>query len=442
MRRARAISPFSPPVRNSVSPPVLDPRSVPLTTHGAIDLFDWVDGLRGLLPRLGRPRVPVAAPLVVSGWAVDPTSDAPPTAVALVIDGERVYDAEVGFDRTDVQALLGRQTPPMIGFRALISDTLPIGGHVMQSCALGADGQWYLAGQYTFWVSGAVHSERGRGLGAVRINVDHTFGYDRSASREDVVPLGDVALISGWAIDLGTRMPPAGMYAADERGGSWSTLCDVPRADVRAAIGADTDLLGFEIGVPTGALGLGRQKLVLGAFDAAGRPLGSVQDVEFEVAAERRPFPGFARLSTAPVRSAALIAREKDSTMLEPSRTVTCERGDILAVEGWAVAVDGDELHETAQIFLELHPQNVEIPPFRYQAMALYRRERPLAKLPEPPREDAWFSYSLDTSNLAPRTYALRIAVVRAGRCFYARGELGSVRVVEPANSPGEGRRR
>jgi len=436
-----AFSPFSSSLRNSVSPSALDPRFVQETTHGSLDVFDWVDGLRGLLPHIGRPRVPIGAPLVVSGWAVDPTCDMPPAAVAIVIDGQRMYDAEIGLDRTDVQALLGRQTPAMIGFRIVIDDNLPSGGHEMHAYALGSDGEWYQAAHHTFWVYGTVRPERGVGSGSVRLKVDNTTVSGRNNSLPGVVPFGDIALVSGWALDLRTRLPPAGVYATDERGGRWSAACDVPRPDVRAAIGADTDMLGFELAVPTGALGLGRQRISTGAFDGAGRPVGRIQDVTFDVAAEIRPFPGFARLTAEQVSTTAVIAGKKRPTTLQASRTVTCERGEILAIEGWALAGERDAPRETAQIFLELHPPEVEIPPFRYQATALFRRDRALVELPDPPREDAWFSYSLDTSDLAPRTYALRVAVVRAGRCFYARGELGSVRVVEPAGSPGAARR-
>lgn len=431
-----ATLPFSPALRNSVSPSALDPRSVLETTHGSIDVFDWVDGLRGLLPHVGRPRVPVGAPLVVSGWAVDPTCDVPPAAIVIVIDGERVHDAEIGFDRTDVQALLGRQTPPMIGFRIVIDDNLPSGGHEMHAYALGSDGSWYQAAHYTFWVYGTVHPERGVGSGSVRVKVDGTNGGGRQNSLHGVVPFGDVALVSGWALDLGTRVAPAGVYAMDERGGRWSAPCDVLRPDVRAAVGADTDMLGFELAVPTGALAPGQQTISVGAFDGAGRPVGRAQKITFDLAAETRPFPGFARYTDDRVDAIVVLTGAGSRTLLAPRRVLEWERGEVWSLEGWALV--GEE--PSAQIFLELHRSDVVVPPWRYQTISGFRRKRP-QDLPHPPRDDAWFAYAIDTSNLTPGTYELRVAIVRTGRRFYARGELGSVRVVEPAGSSPAARR-
>jgi hypothetical protein len=432
-----AILPFSPALRNSVSPSALDPRGVLETTHGSIDLFDWVDGLRGLIPRVGRPRVPAGAPLVVSGWAVDPTCDMPPAAIAIVIDAERVFNAEIGFDRTDVQALLGRQTPAMIGFRIAIDDNLPSGMHEMHAYALGSNGKWYQADHYTFCVYSSVCPERGTGTGSVRVKVDGAVASGRQKSVAGVVPLGDIAIVSGWALDLGTRVAPAGVYAMDQRGGRWSAPCDVPRQDVRISIGADTDILGFELAVPTGALELGEQKISLGAFDGAGRPVGRVQNVTFELAAETRPFPGFARCTNDRVDAMVLLTGSGRRTLLGPRALVEWERGEVWSLEGWALI--GED--PSAQIFLELQRSDVVVPPWRYQTISGFRRKRPPQDLPRPFRDDAWFTYDIDTSDLTPGTYELGVAVVRLGRRLYARGELGSVRVVEPAGSSPVARR-
>jgi hypothetical protein len=403
-------------------------------TRGIIDVFDWVDGLRGIIPHVGWPRVPQGAPLAVAGWAIDPTSPIPPRAVAIVLDRERTYPAEAFLDRSDVQSELGPQTPDNIGFRGLIRiDGLPPGGHELRAYALGADDAWYEAAYQPFWVYASAWPELGIGAGRVRFSIDATIDAPVRAPRGasvGIVPFGHFAVVTGWAIDLARNTAPAGVCAVDQHGSCWSAPCDLPRPDVQAVTGARTDRLGFELHVPSDELGRGHHELSVYAFDANGRRFGSAEEVEVQVAAEMRPFPGFARPTADEVGAAAMIVGGRRPIVLEPSRVVECERGEALQIEGWAVAEGSGRPAPAALVFLELRVPGVQMPPLRYQPVSGFRRQLTTRDIPKPPRADAWFSYRLDTSDLAPRTYALRVVVVAANRWSYACGELGSIRIV------------
>jgi hypothetical protein len=422
--------------------PAFSPRSVVGTTRGDIDMFDWVDGLRGLFPRIGRPRVPKGAPLIVSGWAVDPTCDEPPAAVAILIDDGPAMQAETGLDRSDVRAELGPETAQDIGFRAVLPiEGLTPGGHQIHAYVLAADGAWYDAAHWSFWVYSSVDPALGAGPGKARLYLDNVIDVPLAGPRgplDGVVPVGDIALVTGWAIDHDRGWSPAGVCAIDETGRAWSAPCDMPRPDVRASIGAAADNLGFEIPIPTDALGRGRHRFKIQAFDAAGRRYGRSLEATFDVAAEMRPFPGFARCTDDRVDAMVLLAGSgRPPTLLGPRVVPEWERGEVWSMEGWALV--GEE--PPAQIFLELHRPGVVTPPSRYQAISGFQPKRPPRDLPAPFSDDAWFACAIDTANITPGMYGLRVAVVRAGRRFYARGELGSVRVVEPAGSPGAARR-
>jgi hypothetical protein len=427
-------------MRNSVSLPPFDPRAISTTARGDIDVLDWIDGLRGLFPRIGRPRVPKAAPLVVSGWAIDPTSAERPRAVMLVVDDGLQHAAETGFDRTDVRAELGPETPNEIGFRAIVPlENIAPGSHGIRAFVLGADGAWYDAAHESFYVYEGVNAGLAPGSGKSRIFVDNIIDVAPNARRGPVdaaVRLGNFALVTGWAVDVTSRQPPAGVCAIDERGRIWSAPCDLSRPDVRTAIGAASDTLGFEIIIATEELGRGRHRLKVTAYDGAGRQFGRSHEVFFDVAAEARPFPGFARLSGDPIATAVRLTVAEQTFVPTPSKVVTCRRGDVLLLEGWAVV--GDDL--PAQVFLELHPRGVVIPPLRYQAVSGFRRKSDSRDLPPPPSDDAWFQYALDTSSVAAGAYTLYLAAVKPGRCFYARGELGTVLVGAPDVSAGAGR--
>ena len=363
-----------------------------------------------------------------------------PRTVAIVLDRARTYAAQGSLDRTDVRAVLGLETPQDIGFRSIIhiDDLLP-GGHELRAYALAADDAWYEAAYQPFWAYASARPELGVGAARARLSIDSVLGMSLHGTRgalEGIVPFGELAVISGWAFDPTGNAAPAGVCAIDDRGGCWSAPCDVRRPDVPAPSGASNDRLGFELRVPSDELGRGQREISVYAFDATGRRFGRGEQVVIQVAAEIRSFPGFARRTADDVTTAGLIVGRGRPVVFQPSRVVECKQGDVLPIEGWAVAGDGEEVGEPAQIFLELRPPDVLIPPLRYHPVSGFRRRLPTREIPEPPREDAWFSYLLDTSDLAPRTYALRVAIVASNRCSYACGELGNVRVVPTSAVP------
>jgi len=78
-----------------------DPDAVTGSTRGSIDNVDFIDGLPGscaMQPTV----VPRGAPLLVSGWTVDPVSDGRPQAVCVLLDRARPLDVHEGKSRCDI----------------------------------------------------------------------------------------------------------------------------------------------------------------------------------------------------------------------------------------------------------------------------------------------------------------------------------------------------
>ena len=271
----------------------------------------------------------------------------------------------------------------------------------------------------------------------VRVEIDVVSAVVPSGERgsvPDVVPLGQFALICGWASDRNTKRAPAGVCALDDRGGRWTAPCDVARPDARAALGAAVDRFGFEIPVPTDGLGRGVHTVEVWAFDDGGRRIGRPTKATFEVGMPMRLFPAFADLLEAPASAQAFVrvrgpGADDALTELRPDRTVVVARGGVLKLEGWASLPGGVP---GAQIVLEMHPLDVAVPPSRYHPVAGYRREKPPREFEPPPCDDAWFSYRLGTALLSPHAYRLTLAVVADGDYRFARADLGTVRVLDP----------
>jgi len=425
-------------MQNSVSLPTLDPRAVSGTTEGAIDMFDYVDAVQGLFARIGPPRVPRGAPVLISGWAVDPTCDVPPSAVAVVLDAMTIHAAETGLSRYDVKARLGVQTPEMIGFRALVpTDHVPAGDHALVAYALAADGAWYEAASRRFRLYARMLPELAVVSRRTRVNLDVIGALAAAGERgtiPGVVPHGQFALVRGWAADLETQQAVAGVCAIDDRGGRWTAPCDIARPDVREAVGGVDDRFGFEIPIPTEGLERGVHTVEVWAFDDRGARLGRPEAGTYEVAMPMRLFPPFADVLAMPAVAQVAVrvsgpGADDALTMLRPDRSIAVARGDVLELEGWAV-LPGDV--PGAQIVLEMHPLDLDVPPTRFHPVAGYRRKKPPREFESPPCEDAWFSYRLGTLLLSPYTYRLTVAVVADGGYRFARADLGTVRVVGP----------
>ena len=421
-----------------------DPLSVTGTTFGDIDVLSHIDALPGLFQSVGPARIPLGAPMTLSGWAVDPNGDLPAEVVAVSINATFVFAAETGFGRYDVKALLGERTPEKIGFRALVpTDMLLPGNHELRAYALSADGVWYQAAYRPFSVHRPMRPEMTISSHRVAVHVDTVDEVTADGKRGPlaaIVPSGHFVSINGWAVDHETKRAPAGICAVDDVSGRWNACCDVVRADARAASGATDERLGFEILIPADALGRGRHVLSMCAFDRDGRRFSGSAEAKVEIAAPMREFPGFASKMKQDARAAAVlqIGDRETPIVMRVGRTIEIEPAETIVIEGWAVA---SEDTAPGQIILELEPLGITVPPLRYHPISGYHRAKPQMRLAPPLREDSWFYYELDPSNLAAQTYALNVAVISGDGCGYARGQLGTLRVVED-ESTGSTRRR
>lgn len=431
-------------MRNSVSPPPFDPHAVAGNTDGELDAFDYVDALPGLIPHPRPQRVPLGAPLVVAGWAVDPHEPRPAQAVCVVLDGARPHDAQTGLSRRDV-AVDRPATPERVGFRAVVpTGDLQAGGHEVRAFALGADGAWYEAGYRPFWLTAAPLPELPQTPRRLRLGIEQVIDLaaDGTLVGFDVpVACGRFALMTGWAIDPTTRRGVAGVAAFDAEGRPWSAPCDVARPDLRGALDALDDRLGFEIVVPADALGRGRHRLRVRGLDAEGRLFEGGLDVTVDVAGAPRGFPAYPRVRRAPAAGAAELVVLDDEGEPGPPAAVTTSfaatlvRGTVVLLEGWALEAGGAG---ASSLFAELAAPELEVPPHRFPALAGFRRDRPSPAVPAPPVADGWFSVRIDTAHLPPRRYALALAVIEPDRRSYARRELGWLTVV-PGSAGGAG---
>jgi hypothetical protein len=425
-------------MQNSVSTPPFDPQAVAGSTAGALDGFDYVDAIPGLVAHPRPYRVPAGAPILVSGWMIDPDVDAPARAVRVVLDGRWQYEAETGLSRRDVSAGHPR-APERIGFRAVVpTDGVPAGGHGLHAYGLAADGAWYEAGYRPFWLAVTPRRELARIPGRLRLQIDQVLDLmpDGSTFADGGPVVRDHhMLITGFALDRTTGRGVAGAAAFDSAGRYWSAPCDVVRADVRAGFGAADDRLGFEIVVPADALGRGRHELTVTVFDGQGRLFDHATPVTVDVAERLDRFPAFPQRSTREPAVALAVTVLGDRAPCataagseQVALTVPCDA--TLLFEGWALDHDG---RAGSAVFVELSAGEGG-PPQRFPAVAGYRRDAAPTALPAPPVDDAWFSTRLDTVHLAPRAYALWVAVFDESRRSYGRRELGTL-TVAPATA-------
>ncbi|MDB5072054.1 MAG: hypothetical protein JWM87_3165 [Candidatus Eremiobacteraeota bacterium] len=426
---------------NSVSPSTFDVAAVLGSAEGAIDGFDYVDGLPGLVGHPRARRVPAGAPLIVTGWALDRRRRGAATAVVVVLDRTRPYAAQTGFSRYDVTASLSEPArDERIGFRAIIpTDVLPAGGHEIRAYALLDDGAWYDAGRYGFSVYEPVRPGLEPSARAVRVHVDQVVDLDATGgivAFDGAVPLGRYAMLTGWAFDRTLNTGPASVYATDDRGNRWSAPCEIARPDIKAAMGTADERLGFELLIPARALGRGRHAVHIGAADHDGRPTGTPIEATLDVAAELRAFPWFAtELECESAAAARLTVEPADgddgsTSALTGENVIDVPRGAPVTVDGWALTSAG--LPATG-VYVELSLPGVGDNPHRHPAIAGFRRDDSPRRLTAPPVADAWFSCRLGTEALPARRHRLDLLVAESGQRLVARRTLGYVNVLPPA---------
>ena len=96
----------------------------------------------------GHPRPSVIAPvgssLRIGGWAVDPATGKPVSAVLLAVDGHVLARSSIGIQRPDVAAALHLPDAAASGFRAeLARDHLPLGHHTVELRFVDTAGDGY-----------------------------------------------------------------------------------------------------------------------------------------------------------------------------------------------------------------------------------------------------------------------------------------------------------
>jgi hypothetical protein len=391
------------------------------TTKGAIEGFDYVDGLPALVPHYRHDRVPKGAPIVACGWADAPLEKTAPLDVRVVLDGSRMLSPEVDAG----------------GFRVVVptADLVP-GGHDIRVYVRGRDDGWYEAAYRPFLVYEPAVRELERLARPLRLRVERVSGAPPLPQFEDVpaIPNGHFALIAGWAFDVARSCGPQGVAVLDKLGRMWSGPLDVARPELRGMLDARDDRLGFEIAVPTDALGRGRWDLRVHAVGEDGRLFESGVDAVIDVAGALRRFPFTARETAAAPRFSARISERDDAETsfiaLGAERTIEVVRGSDYLIEGWALDANGNGADD---VFVEIGETTFVTSPHRLVALAGYRRDEDVPRaLGEPPVPDAWFTCPFETRELAPRAYTLDLVVAAPDRRTIARARLGMLLVVEP----------
>ncbi len=419
---------------NSVSTPPLDVDAVAGRANGALDRFDFVDGIAGLITHPRARVVPQGAPVVAGGWSADPCSFDAPARVCLVVDGAHAFEARTGVSRLDVPPEMG--AAPAAGYEVCFPTAqLPAGGHEARALALSADGSWYDVGGVEFWTTPTPRPSLGTIARQVRAVVDAVVDLapDGSVAKTGgPIPIGRYALLTGYVFDPQTRIRVTGAVASDRSGRMWSAPCNIIRADVRSAACLRDERIGFEIVVPADDVQRGRHLLMVSAFDADGRLFAAGTQVIVDVTPPIRRFPAFPRRRAAEARAAAVFvlpdADAASPARLTPRTAMRAARGKPLTIEGWALDAVG---RGAGTVYVELAPA-AAVPPYRFAALAGYRRSGlPLGLTARPPQPDAWFTADIDTAVLTPGAYRLGLAVFDDDQRTYASAELGTLSVLE-----------
>ena len=409
-----------------------DPAGVAGNTRGGIDTVDYIDGLPGLVTHPQPTTVPHGAPLLVSGWTVDPSTDGPALAVCVLLDGVRPLDAQIGIARGDI--MLEHKTEEFVGYQIVVgTDDLGPGAHELRTYALSADGFWYESAAAGFRLYRRAFPEKETLSRGLQMFLDRVvvIGAETEVPSDTPIRANRWMLFQGWAFDNVSRGGAATIAAFDDAGRMWSGPSTIERPDVRASKHASDDRLGFEIAIPAAVFERGPHRLRFIGYDEAGRRYANSLEAPIEIITAERPFPLTARALPAPPVCAAQLRQVTESTSFRqtlPARTLVEVDGDAeLIVEGWALDKTGAAAEE---VFIELAASGIHIPPQRLATeCALRACAEDIADAP--PVDNAWFRFTFRTAGLQPADYDLALVVVQPGRQSYARVALATLRVTE-----------
>ena len=364
-----------------------DPGAVAGKTRGAIDHIDYVDGMPGLVIHPRPAVLPHGAPLLVSGWTVDPVSGGAPQAICILLDGERPLEPHVEDSRTEYGLVLS-------------TSDLPTGPHELRAYALSEDGSWYESAVVAFRLFDHHRTLPESGTLARELEMlleeplDATTGL--ALPPDTPIRANHWILFRGWTFDRTLGRGAEIIMAADEDGRTWSGP-------------ATLEDRGFEVIVPAAVFGRGRHHLRLTGLDAAGRRYANSIESTFDVIAAERPFPLTARVAGSAPPFAARLPEFR--TSLPAEAPVVLASNGRLVVEGWALDESGVEADE---VYLELTASGAGVPPLRY---------------PAHPVDNSRFRATFNVPPHPNAVYELALAVVQPGRCSYSRASLATLHV-------------
>jgi hypothetical protein len=408
-------------------------------TRGVIDNVDYVDGTPGLVTHPRPTVVPHGAPLLVSGWTVDPATGEAPQAVCILLDGGRALKPQTGIPRTALMQT--DDTPEFVGYGLVLpTRDLQTGPHELRTYALGADGSWYESASVGFRLFDhhRALSEDEALMQELRMFLDIPL----NASTGLAIPTGTPVRANHWVLFRGYTFDQAigrgaeTIVASDEEGRTWSGPANIEDEAARAALTAPDARVGFEVAIPAAIFGRGRHNLRFTGLDAAGRRYANFIEGTFDVIGAERPFPLTARVASFMPPFAAhvrVVGDALDVDDLGPTRLRAVLPADApivlaprarLVIEGWALDESGNAADE---VYLELTATWVDLPPRRFPAQSA--RGTSVEDISEAPVDNAWFRCTFDTPADPNAVYELALVVVQPGRCSYSRASVAMLQI-------------
>ena len=320
-----------------------DPSAIAGNTRGEIGSLDYVDGLPGLVFHPRPAVVPHGAPVLVSGWTVDPATDGPPLAVVVLLDRSRPLPARSGIARGDV--MVAHKTDEFVGYQLVVqTGDLEPGAHELRPYSLAADGFWYESEAVGFRLYRKIFPGTEVHARALRMDLTGAMNINTGKSIPAGTPVRANHWLSfrGWAVDPLTRRGVAAVMVSDAQGRSWSGPANLERPDVHGALQSIDARVGFEVPVPAAAFRRGRHDLQISGFDAAGRGYANAIRATVDIIAADRPFPLTARVNRTPPRHAVQLGTADsagadpdikedapaETTVLSGGNAVTVSAGD------------------------------------------------------------------------------------------------------------------
>jgi hypothetical protein len=411
-------------------------------TRGGIDTIDYVDGLPGLVFHPKPTIAPHGAPVLVSGWTVDPATNAGPAAVVVLLDATRPLAARTGIARGDI--MIEHGVDEFVGFQVVVDTTdLAPGSHELRVFALGGDGLWYESAVAGFRLYHDVISPKGSLERPLRMSLDGRVDLTAGRHVRDAAPIrGNHWLqFQGWTYDVQTKLSAERVAIVDATGRMWSGSSHVYRPDVGAALGS-TPALGFEIVVPAAVFPRGRHKLEIIGFTNAGQRYVNAIAVTMDVIAEDHRFPLTARRLAvpAPVGAKLLVIEHSDPDEPEddiertvaafalPAQRLPIPADTEIRIEGWALDARGDAGDD---VYLEVGPLWAAVPPQRLPASSGWMA--PPFDAPVPGGiAGSYFTASVNAADLRGGAWELAVVVVQPDRCSFARTPIATVTIVAP----------